>query len=409
MEAARMVEHSNGRASDSLSERNAMLEQLVATIDLRTYDLDERLSRFTRLLDDSLVAAEARARDIAQVVAQTAGTSATEIGRQFEAVRSAVEGERRQTSEAMAELYEQGTREADAMFRQSADKFASIVHSMKQMASDLHSELDSTRTELRRGVLEVPQEAAESTAQMRKVIVDQIEALAELNRIVARHGKGLDVATTTSRASQREDELMVAASNVRNESVSRPAPAPAPRPRDVTSASSLPLPDLGGPTPSPRRTEPPAATPTAGDNGRDGWLTELLNRSDSDDGSRSRGPAPSSRPASNPLEALSLDIGRLLDRDLAIEMWDRYQRGERKAFSKRLYTPAGQKAFDEVARKYRADRNFKQTVDRYINEFERLLDEVSRDERGPAALRNHLVSETGLVYTLLAHAAGRLG
>ncbi|MBN4678741.1 hypothetical protein HUS71_25380, partial [Pandoraea nosoerga] len=44
-----------------------------------------------------------------------------------------------------------------------------------------------------------------------------------------------------------------------------------------------------------------------------------------------------------------------------------------------------------------------------INEFERLLDEVSRDERGPAALRSHLVSETGLVYTLLAHAAGRLG
>jgi hypothetical protein len=239
---------------------------------------------------------------------------------------------------------------------------------------------------------------------MRKVIVDQIEALAELNRIVARHGKGLDVATTTSRASQREDELMVAAANVRNESVSRPAP----RPRDVTSASSLPPPDLGAPAPAPRRTEVPPATPAASDNGRDGWLTDLLNRSDADDGSRNRGPAPA-RPAANPLEALSLDIGRLLDRDLAVEMWDRYQRGERKAFSKRLYTPAGQKAFDEVARKYRADRNFKQTVDRYINEFERLLDEVSRDERGPAALRNHLVSETGLVYTLLAHAAGRLG
>jgi len=33
-------------------------------------------------------------------------------------------------------------------------------------------------------VLEMPQEAAENTSQMRKVIVDQIEALAELNRIV---------------------------------------------------------------------------------------------------------------------------------------------------------------------------------------------------------------------------------
>jgi hypothetical protein len=98
-----------------------------------------------------------------------------------------------------------------------------------------------------------------------------------------------------------------------------------------------------------------------------------------------------------------------MDRNLAAEMWDRYQRGENKAFTKRLYTPAGQKAFDEVARKYRSDRNFKQTVDRYITEFERLLDEVARDERGPGVLRSHLTSETGLVYTLLAHAAGRLG
>ena len=46
----------------------------------------------------------------------------------------------------------------------------------------------------------MPQEAAESTAQMRKVIVDQIEALAELNRIVAHHGRGLDVVTQAAPA-----------------------------------------------------------------------------------------------------------------------------------------------------------------------------------------------------------------
>jgi hypothetical protein len=89
-------------------------------------------------------------------------------------------------------------------------------------------------------------------------------------------------------------------------------------------------------------------------------------------------------------------------------MWDRYQRGESKAFTKRLYTPAGQKAFDEVARKYRADRAFKQTVDRYIREYELLLDEVARSDE-PEAVTSHLASQTGLVYTILAHAAGRLG
>jgi hypothetical protein len=373
----------------------------VTTIDIRTLDLDERLQRFTTLLDESLVAAENRARDIARVVAESAGASSTAVGRQFEAVRLAVEEERRQTMEVMSEIYEQGTQDAGSMFQQAADKFSSIVHGMKQMASELHSELDATRAELRRGVFDMPQEAAESTAQMRKVIVDQIEALAELNRIVARHGRGLDVAGST-RVNHREEEPVLAAAGGRAE-----APRPAAPRRDTASASNLPPPDLGM-TAGPRRTEAPPVSPAAAaDQSRDGWLSDLLTRADNDTAPRGR--APQSRPSANPLEALSLDISRLVDREMAAEMWDRYQRGERKAFSKRLYTPAGQKAFDEVARKYRADRAFKQTVDRYINEFERLLDEVSRDERGPAALRNHLVSETGLVYTLLAHAAGRLG
>jgi hypothetical protein len=419
VDAAALVEKSNRSTTASVAERRAELESLVTTIDLRTTDLDQRLTRFTGLLDESLAAAEERARDIARVVAETAGSGSTTISRQFEAVRASAEEERRRTSQAMSDLYQQGTAEADAMFKQSADKFASMVQSMKQMASEMHHELETTRNELRRGVFEMPQEAAESTAQMRKVIVDQIEALAELNRIVARHGRGLDVvgAARPSAPREREEEPVLVAASPRAEPVVVPRPAePIPRPpmaprlRDATSASSLPPPDLG--MPAPRRTEAPPVSPVIADQGRDGWLSDLLSRADSGDNDRdpSRGRGPVLPPAAaNPLESLSLDITRLMDRNLAAEMWDRYQRGERKAFSKRLYTPAGQKAFDEVGRKYRSDRNFKQAVDRYVTEFERLLDEVARDERGPAVLRGHLTSETGLVYTLLAHAAGRLG
>jgi len=406
VEAAAVVEQSNRSTTTSLAERKSTLESLVTTIDLRTADLDQRLSRFTSLLDESLAAAEERARDIARVVAETAGAGSAAINRQFEAVRVAAEEERRQTSDAMAEIYQQSTEEADAMFKQSAEKFGSMVVSMKQMAGEMQRELEATRNELRRGVLEMPQEAAESTAQMRKVIVDQIEALAELNRIVAHHGRGLDVVSTTSRTtSYREEEPALAAAVGGRAEPSRPAPR-------ATSASTLPPPDLG--QPAARRTEAPPVAPAGSDQGRDGWLSDLLSRTDGGAGVPPPAPPRGGRSApnatsGNPLESLSLDIGRLMDRNLAAEMWDRYQRGESKAFTKRLYTPAGQKAFDEVARKYRSDRNFKQTVDRYIAEFERLLDEVAREDRGPQALRGHLTSETGLVYTLLAHAAGRLG
>ncbi len=399
VEAAAVVEQSNRSTTASVAERRSTLESLVTTIDLRTADLDQRLTRFTGLLDESLAAAEERARDIARVVAETAGAGSAAISRQFEAVRSTAEEERRLTAETMSEIYRHSTQEADAMFKQSGEKFATMVANMKQMAAEMHHELEATRDELRRGVLEMPQEAAESTAQMRKVIVDQIEALAELNRIVAHHGRGLDVVTQGRSSHQREEEPMLVAAGGRGAAA---------RSRDGGSASNLPPPDLG--MPAGRRTEAPPVSPASSDQGRDGWLSDLLSRTDAAGNGRdaARGRVPQ-QGGGNPLESLSLDIGRLMDRNLAGEMWDRYQRGESKAFTKRLYTPAGQKAFDEVARKYRADRNFKQTVDRYITEFERLLDEVARDERGAAALRGHLTSEPGLVYTLLAHAAGRLG
>ncbi len=129
--------------------------------------------------------------------------------------------EHRQTIDAMHDIYRQTTDEADTMFKQSTEKFANLVSSMKQMAFEMHNELEATRNELRRGVLEMPQEAAESTAQMRKVIVDQIEALAELNRIVAQHGRGLDVSTTGRASAQRQEEPMMAAASAARDTETR--------------------------------------------------------------------------------------------------------------------------------------------------------------------------------------------
>jgi hypothetical protein len=223
-----------------------------------------------------------------------------------------------------------------------------------------------------------------------------------------------------------------------------------------------PMQPPAGPPPAafaPRRAESPALSPSQGpspggpgprgngnSNNSSGWLTDLLSRASrepdmpddrprADDrprgddrmrgGERMRGDErppmppmmrpddrgrPDDRAARNTIESLdslSVDIARMIDHNAATELWDRYNRGERNVFTKRLYTMQGQKAFDEISKRYRNDREFKQTVDRYIGEFERLLEEVSRDDRGQVAARTYLTSETGKVYTMLAHAAGR--
>jgi hypothetical protein len=184
-----------------------------------------------------------------------------------------------------------------------------------------------------------------------------------------------------------------------------PRPAPQPRP-DITSGAPVP----------PRRAESPSLSPGQGGqgagNGRNGWLSELLHRASKPETADERPARADERPARHTLESLdslSVDIARMIDHDAAAELWDRYKRGERNVFTRRLYTMQGQKTFDEIRKKYRADREFKQTVDRYIGEFERLLEEVARDDRGQVVARTYLTSETGKVYTMLAHAAGRFG
>ena len=67
----------------------------------------------------------------------------------------------------------------------------------------------------------------------------------------------------------------------------------------------------------------------------------------------------------------------------------------------------GQKAFEEVRRRYKSDREFRQVVDRYVGQFDRFLSEVGHADGGHAQVRGYIASEAGQVYTMLAHAAGR--
>ena len=214
---------------------------------------------------------------------------------------------------------------------------------MREMSAAMQREMEKTRTELRNGILELPQETAESAAQMRRVIVEQIDALAELNRIVARHSR--DTVEQSRRA---------APSRWRRAARARDADARQAR----RSAASR----CGGGrcSPPPRRGEPPPQPPPHGGRGRGGWLDRparpRLARGERACAARptaARRAAPWSRSNS-----LSVDIARMIDHDAAAELWERYKRGERNVFTRRLYTMQGQKTFEEIRNRYRGDREF---------------------------------------------------
>jgi len=157
---------------------------------------------------------------------------------------------------------------------------------------------------------------------------------------------------------------------------------------------------------------PRVATPDRGA----GWLSDLLARASKDEGegegatdslSGATGMKPQPRAAQS-LDMISHDISRMVDHAAVVDAWDRYYRNERRAFSRRIYKGQGQQTFDEIRRRYGADPEFRETVDRYTQEFERVLTDVAREDRDGSVARGYLISDQGKVYTMLAHAAGRI-
>ena len=236
---------------------------------------------------------------------------------------------------------------------------------------------------------------------MRRVVAEQIKALNELTEIVTRSGRAFDIAEPASLIQPMRPPDPPAPRRPEPRAV-EPArfgePAVQTRPRPATTRS----PQIA------RAEEHPPAQ--AQERSRGGWLTDLLARASREEREE---PAPRQEATRQPnraidsIDALSLDIARLLDHDAVVELWDRFRRGERHVFSRRLYTAQGQQAYDEIRRRYRADDAFRETVDRYIQEFERLSTEVSRDDPDSPLAKSYLTSETGKVYTMLAHAAER--
>ena len=116
----------------------------------------------------------------------------------------------------------------------------------------------------------------------------------------------------------------------------------------------------------------------------------------------------SSRHMIEALQAMAIDLCRFLEDDPPHELLKRYRNGERNVFARRLAGALGPEHLQMIAQKHQSDREFRDTVDRYINQFEALLELTARNDRDNVLVETYLSSQTGRVYMTLASATGRL-
>jgi hypothetical protein len=140
-----------------------------------------------------------------------------------------------------------------------------------------------------------------------------------------------------------------------------------------------------------------------------GWLRDVLrNASSTTAPAAAPAPAPAAPQPQN-LSTLTEEIAKAMEPSALADAWQRYQAGEQNVFSRRIYTLGGQATYDEVRKRIQRDPDFAKTAATYMAEFEQLLKRAAGGTNPVAETREYLLSDRGRVYTMLAHASGRLG
>jgi hypothetical protein len=363
-----------------MEDRRRALEDLSDQLMNKSEQVDALMRTFTDRVEEQLRTTEERVHDARVLLERTLDEAARAVAPQLEHIHESASAEADRIRENLRLSQETMATEMVEALRAVAERFQAATADMRESARTVQEEFETTRSALERSVVELPEETVQNAEALRRAVTEQLDAVRELGAIVARHSGHAE----GGRAAVMADE-----GGARESAFRRPE-----RPERRLAEPRREASDRGNGRPgrfeseaawaggSSRRPEPAPAPASDGGSGRlalDGALARLA------------------KPA-----ALAMDDGTYRD------VWARFNRGERQIFSRSLYTADGQQTFDDVRRRYQRDRDFRAQVDRFVDEFEQLVSEAARTDTTGRRTRDALMSEDGRLYTLLAHASGRL-
>lgn len=108
------------------------------------------------------------------------------------------------------------------------------------------------------------------------------------------------------------------------------------------------------------------------------------------------------------LNSSSIDIAKAFDNEVSDTQWARYLRGDRGIFTRRAVRLLDRRESRAVVEIYGEDAEFRETVNRFIHDFEAMLREVLSTRDGNALAVTLLSSDAGKLYVALAQSIDRL-
>lgn len=108
------------------------------------------------------------------------------------------------------------------------------------------------------------------------------------------------------------------------------------------------------------------------------------------------------------LNSCAIDISKVFDNDVSDTSWASYLRGDRGIFTRRAVRLLDGHDAKSISDVYEEDPEFRETVNRYIHDFEAMLRHILSTRDGNAIAVTMLSSDIGKLYVALAQAIDRL-
>jgi hypothetical protein len=442
LSAAKALDSSNAKIDSILESRHQAIIGLLHAVNTKGEDLDNVMRSYAGTIETALTQVESRAKQVGTALARDTTGQAQQALAQIERLREEAQAH---TSRAVGDLkssFETVITQIGRQLEQMRVQFDNASRGMRDAAQKTASDLDSLRQEMLRRMEGLPQQTAQATAAIRKALADQLKEIEAITPVLTRPQPAPNNPEPyrQQQLAPRRGPLELSSDEIRPEADYDAPPLPQfdARGRPVGSAPQGSA-ELGSvatnlaqqlsgashgerrapPRPAPQAQRPYPQAPAVEDRSREGWsVNELITNAEApayeapprrpDPYAPQRGGYAPQQPQ-GAAQSLRLDeIARALDHRTAAEVWQRFRAGERGVLGRHLYSLDGQATFDEISRRYDRDPDFRATVDRYIGDFERLLQEAEQNDPDGRMLQNYMTSETGRVYLLLAHASGRL-
>jgi hypothetical protein len=305
-----------------------------------------------------------------------------------------------QAARVLREQHERALAAMNEMLSSTASDFQQTAQDMRITAQQVVRDIDSARNDLKRAVVDLPEETRNNADAMRKVVADQIAALSALSDAVRRQSGAVDfsgpgyIAPRGSGPGKSEGAPFSAplsgTAGAQKQNEERTATIEGTMAQIAASVEAL-----SNEKPSPRRQSGASVA-------------------------EQRQPEPRKPVEVSPLAAREIaafseklsdaagEVVEAIENGLPRDLEKRFLAGETEIFLKRLAEQRSKRYTASLAKRYGAEQQLRSRINTYIRIFEKLLDTLNDVPGGAATIDDVIASENGQVYLMLAEASGRV-